>query len=322
MVNARNSSWLRAALVASAVLIALLLTGPAVAQDAEATTELSRSQLEYNNIGVELINKGEYDEALGYFQSALALGEANVTYVNIGRTYTRMKRCAAAAAAFRKAERAPAVGSPTPDEVADILSRYRADLDEICSARLRFRCPDTPVEVRIDQAPATACPVDPVPVTPGEHRIEVTYQAQVSRDSITAVAGEVVEHVVDVPVEPALSTPAGDAGGNGLRTAAWVTSLTGGALLASGLVLDQTVVGSAYEDVEAAASGDDRAAYDEAVDDYDGVRDLNRAVFIAGGAIAASSVVFWILSSENESSTTALVAPQQGGASVQLSWRW
>ncbi len=312
--------------VARVVAILLALIALPLPGWAQTSTELTKSQLEYNNRGVTLINEGKYDEALGYFQSSLAVGEANVTYLNIGRTYTRMGRCVNAATAFAKVESAPAVASPSSDEIAKILKRYRSDLDETCSSRLRLRCPDAKIAVAIDSSPAIDCPELPVPVTPGAHRVQVSYQGRQEVHTVEAAAGEIAELKLAVP-EATVDGPVSDtrqAESSGLRTAAWVSSVSGGVFLATGLVLDQTLVGSQLDEAEAAAASGDRAAYDARLSDYESARDLNRAVFAAGGALAVSGVVMWILSSDEaaQPAPSASVSPREGGASLELHWRW
>jgi tetratricopeptide (TPR) repeat protein len=333
--------------VTSGVAALIALVSLTTTSWAQTDTELTESQLDYNNKGVMLINEGKYDEALGYFQSSLAIGEANVTYLNLGRTYARMERCAEAAAAFERVESAPQVKSPPPAAIDKILKRYRAELFEVCSARIRLRCPDEKVSVAIGDAPAVMCPQLPVPVTPGEHRVQVTFEGRESVQTVDAKAGEVTQLDVEVPQDPANQEPADEKPvaqkpveqaptalkpitpperepSNGLRTAAWVSSITGGALLATGLVVDQTVVGSRLDEVEAASTAGDRSAYDTRLEEYEQARDLNRAVFIAGGALAASGVVMWILSADESGEPTggASVVPRDGGASLEVNWRW
>jgi tetratricopeptide (TPR) repeat protein len=297
----------------------IAVSAPASAQD---TTSLTESQLEYNNKGVTLINKGEFEEALGYFQSSLAVGEANITYLNLGRTYTRMERCADAATAFERAEEAPAVSSPSRQEVQSILERYRAELEQLCSARLRLECDPQGLDVRVDDAPQIACPDQAIPVTPGEHVVIATYRDQTKQYRVEAVADEVV--TVDVSV-PGGSTSAGGDGSTGrpLRTLALATTIGGGALLATGFILDQTIVTTRYDELEAASQTGDRAVYDASLQDYRGARNANRAIFVVGGVAAASGLAFWLLAggSESNSNASLSVVPQGHGVTVQIGWR-
>lgn len=94
--------------------------------------EPSAAQLELNDQGVEAIINRDFAQATRLFQASLDLGELNITYVNLGRAYQYMSECEKSEQAYMRALEAPAIPEPTPDEIAEVVERYRAELKRDC----------------------------------------------------------------------------------------------------------------------------------------------------------------------------------------------
>lgn len=114
-------------IVAVCVLAAgLLATSTAFAQD-ESAAEPSSRQVALNARAVEAIENGQYSLAINRLEESLELGPLNITYLNLGRAYQLMGRCAQAIEAYEKVEGAPHVPRP---EHRVILAKTSTYLDE------------------------------------------------------------------------------------------------------------------------------------------------------------------------------------------------
>lgn len=138
----------------------------AQSDDAQPTVEPSSAQLELNNRGVQAIVAKQYGTAVRLFRSSTDLGELNITYVNMGRAYQYMGECENAEDAYAKALNAPAVASPSPDKIAAVIKRYRAELKESCVPVDSSTVPTLPEQdVKQDDAERSVKPL-PQPTEP------------------------------------------------------------------------------------------------------------------------------------------------------------
>jgi tetratricopeptide (TPR) repeat protein len=114
-----------------AVLVTIPESAFAQASDAEYTTE----QQKLNEKGVRAIISKDYVLAIAVLEESAAIGELNVTYLNLGRAYQKLGDCQAARAAYEKAKAAPKVRAPSPDVVAKKLEEYTDELATVCEAK-------------------------------------------------------------------------------------------------------------------------------------------------------------------------------------------
>ncbi len=280
--------------LATAVLLAMMSAGlPASAQE-ENTTELSESQLDLNARGVELVQQGEFEQATKLFESSLALGKSNITYLNLGRTYARMGRCADADRIYQLVGDAPAVPEPPRDAVTAKAEEYRSELDE-CRVTLVLDCRPPELQVAIDGGEPTRCTEVPARVEPGAHVITTHANGTTEEHRVTGSTGERLRIVLvepePEPVEEPEPTAVGDPvpqpdeSSGALRVVGWGTTITGAALLTVATVLDLAVTSP---DVRKYRDGDPDAP------DFEQIRGLQRtgkvlfaagAVFTVGGGI-------------------------------------
>ena len=124
---------------ASLAVGCVLLGAPdkASGQEPPAQTTYAKptdAQTSLNDDGVRAMIEGDYAGAVSLLERSIRLGEINVTYLNLGRAYQKLGRCAKAREALQKAKTAPAVADPPASEVRALADSYLAELDESCEA--------------------------------------------------------------------------------------------------------------------------------------------------------------------------------------------
>jgi tetratricopeptide (TPR) repeat protein len=133
--------------LASIAIAALFLFLPAFgwAQQqpgAEPVTP-SDEQQKLNDEGVEHLIEENYARAVAHFEQSLLLGELNVTYLNLGRAYQKMGKCAKAKSALERALVAPPVANPPEKLVTDKAREYLAEVEQECVAEPAEAQPET-----------------------------------------------------------------------------------------------------------------------------------------------------------------------------------
>lgn len=115
------------------VIFAFACAAPAaaLAQSSDSDfAEPTERQLELNNQALSEMNEGGYARAASLLQESLHIGELNVTYLNLGRSYQQMDRCKDAREALQKVASAPKVRSPEPKFVEDKANEYLSEIGE------------------------------------------------------------------------------------------------------------------------------------------------------------------------------------------------
>ncbi len=150
------------------------------------TVTPTAAQLELNDAGVQAIIAENYTLAIKLFDSSLALGPINITYVNRGRALQHAGKCEQAEESYEAAYSAPAMAEPSAANVAATIERYRAELREVCPGKVLLVCDPQTLSVSIDGKDLGACPQEPIELSKGEHHIRGTSK------------GKSVETVVDI----------------------------------------------------------------------------------------------------------------------------
>ena len=244
--------------------MALSVAGTASAQE-PSTVQLSQSQLELNAHAIQLIQDDRLDEAVKVFESSLTLGEANITFLNLGRTLSKLDRCSEADAAYAKVMSAPRVPEPTAEQIQATLDRYREDLSQ-CGVEVSITCDPPELQVRVDDGEVQACPSEPLRVDAGRHTIAAIRNDGVERkQTVEAQSGGSLQMVLVVPDEPVEDTnkpvdevvqdtpppPAEEKLPEGAKIGGWALVGTGGALLLTAGVLDVFVITPQVDDFKA-----------------------------------------------------------------------
>ncbi|MDX9722828.1 MAG: hypothetical protein RBU37_18915 [Myxococcota bacterium] len=290
-----------------------LASTAAIAQEANFV-EVSPTQLEYNTQAVEALTAGDSAQAVLLMRSALALGEANVLYLNLGRALAQSGACAEALQAYQQALDAPKLASPTPEEIASIVERYREELVD-CPARLFLRCNAAEIVVSIDGRDASVCTTDAIELSPGEHELRAQLGGQEQSHALTLAPGE--SQNLDLHFD------ATQQGWGALSTAGLIVGGVGVAALASSLILDLAVLGPAFDELEEAAQSGDAALYRERKDAVDGLQPINQGLLIGGGVLLLGGLTMWLVDGAFDDSGTAgqaWLSPDGFGYSWSLSW--
>lgn len=296
---------------AVAVLSTLILTsGPTIGL---AQTSASTAQDELNQRGVEAIIDGKYDAAIRLFKSSLDLGPLNITYLNLGRAYQKANQCNEALDAYNVVQSSPAVESPSSDEIAAALEKYRAELASTCPGFVRMEC-SANMMVSIDSAEPVPCSAEKVELPPGDHRFEGSVGDRHVKAGVTVVGMKTSNVVLDVG--PAPSSP--------LNTWAMITSASGGALLLAGLGVDLFVLGPLVDDIDAATDQDE---HNRLSDDLSSNQSLGLGLYIGGGVLAAAGIALFVLAPgdsgdapEAQLPFNLWVSPDSIGVNAGTSW--
>ncbi len=104
------------------------------AKQVQKFVEPSPEQVSLNDTAVRALFAGDLLVAISRLEESNAIGELNITYLNLGRAYQLAHRCAKAREALDKALVAPAVKAPSPKVVESKAREYLGELDKSCGA--------------------------------------------------------------------------------------------------------------------------------------------------------------------------------------------
>ena len=113
----------------------LLVSSTAAAQEGggdQAFYEPTEEQLDLNDEAVKSLIDGDPERAVTLLKKSLALGEYNVTYLNLGRAYQKLGNCTEGRRSLHKAQTAPALKAPKRSFVTAKANEYLAELEEDC----------------------------------------------------------------------------------------------------------------------------------------------------------------------------------------------
>jgi tetratricopeptide (TPR) repeat protein len=115
--------------------LAIVASAPTAsfAQDSTATYTVEQQKL--NEKGVRAIIAKDYALAIAVLEESAAIGDLNVTYLNLGRAYQKIGECESAREAYRRATSAPKVAAPSPKVVDKKLKEYTAELATECDSK-------------------------------------------------------------------------------------------------------------------------------------------------------------------------------------------
>ena len=280
-----------------AALALAQVPSPAAAQEGGQTTELSPKQVEYFIKASEAMEKEDFPTAVEYYQLAIKQGEANILYASLGRALFRKGECKEADASYVKALTAPAVPDPPRSQVNQKIDEYRIGLRVDCQGTLEVACEPEDIQIRIGDGARRPCSDFPIDLQPGTYPlVAFAYGRSIDREvQITGMETSSLELKIE--------NPKGEGGGGGgkkgdsgaLSTVSMITIGLGAAVLGTAAVLDLTALGSAVDDLEAAAgTPDEQARFDEA----SSLQGVVLGMYIAGAALAVTGAVLYFVSPE------------------------
>ncbi len=288
---------------------AFLLLLPSIAF-AQTSVELSDYQVKANDNGVRALIAGDFPSAVANFQSSLRVGEANITWLNLGRTYQKMGQCQDAKDAYAHAKSAPVVASPTAQEIASILKNYSDELPAECPSSIKIEC-EQGVENPVLNGVSVLCGAT-TESTPGPIRISAEHAQELTPEDLTPGELRVLKLTY---LEPAVATdvvkqpaPAPDTGLSGLQKTALILGGVGFAALNTALILDATWVKTAVDDSNSARTQD---AFDEA----ESRQFTNKVLIFSGAALVIGGGVLYLLAPD-ETQISLWITPTTDGAAV------
>jgi hypothetical protein len=195
----RDLMFYRPALALAALLVAMFCAmSGALAQEARET----EAQFDMNRAGVEAVIAGDFDRAIQLFKGSLALGELNITYLNLGRAHQRAGHCRDAATAYQSVVDAPKVASPTPREVEALARQFYSELERDCPGEIVVTCSPANIELYVNTRGPLPCDGKPMEVRPGEIVIKGVLGEDEEETLVTVKALERVE--VSLTITPTL----------------------------------------------------------------------------------------------------------------------
>lgn len=197
----------------SIVMICVLLMSAQVAFAQDKVRELSDTQFEMNDKAVEAVQNKDYAKAIKLYQASIALGEVNITYLNMARTYHRMGECSKAKRLYRKTREVRyKISSPTPAEINEALNTYESELYKDCEyGELTVMCEPGKMDLFLNGNGPMSCPSsdNPMRLKEGEYTIRGELEGfnpneivvKVGRVDPTTVAFTLARKSVQTPVD-------------------------------------------------------------------------------------------------------------------------
>ncbi len=302
--------WVHALIFA---LAAGLVASPLAAQEDPAPVEPTNAQVQLYSKALEAFQTERYPDAIDLLKSALALGELNLLYLNLGRAYFRNGQCEEAVAAYESAITAPTVPDPPAAVILSKIKQYRGDLNKGCPGVIVVECIPAEIQVSVDGGQPQPCGEISVPA--GEHTLIGTLMQDSAQTTVVVGPRGRVTATLEIQVStdgpPSIS---------GQALAGWSSVGLGVAALGTAVALDLLVVNPAVNDFETAVlNGDDGAS--GLKDDASTAQFSVLAVGGAGVALAITGVVLLLLDDEpsaQEDDAAVVVGPN--GVGVSLRW--
>lgn len=140
-------------------------------EPADEGLTFSDEQIMLNNQAVEAVSSGNFKKAEQLFNAMLQIGEFNVIWMTLGRTYANQNKCLEAKEAYERVATAPAIKDYTVEMIQDTTRGFVRDLEAQCSSKIILNCNPPDMEVTIDGGQAFACISEPISLVPGKHTI-------------------------------------------------------------------------------------------------------------------------------------------------------
>lgn len=282
----------------SLTLFCIALVGvasPATAQDLSADEVETFQKLMAQ--GSQAYADGEYERSISSLREAQKLYDHPDLVYNIGRAYTRLRRCSEARRAF-------ITYLQRPEITEEDDRKARKNLQELTEcvepARLTIECTPRDASVAVDDGQKSdTCPAQ-FEVEPGEHQITVSAaehrpasRTTVLKEGESAALQIALEREADDPTE-VVSSRKESSDGSWRPVAGWSAIGGGAAMLVTGLVLDSTSSARGAR-LREAAEDEDEATVDTLERRARTIRAATIALY-AGGLVAAatgSALVIW-----------------------------
>jgi hypothetical protein len=315
----------RHALLACLTIALAVPAFPAVARADDAATVEAQARFQE---GLDLADAGKHEPARLKFQQAWSVFKSPAVLYNLARAEQLTGHELEALEHFRLFIRVGATDVKITDAMREKAKQNAADLARKVG-QIEIEVPAS-ARVTVDGRPLEETPKDPVPVQPGRHTIEATFDGKVRNVTVECLAGNVVKARIDFDTPGGATEPPGEERhGRGWSSARIVTvsALTAGAI--AGGVLFFVFHGKAQSNVDdskALLNGGSCVGVTNDVctkaaslkSDRDSNVTLSTVSLVAGGVLAAGAItaaVLWPKRSSESARITPIVAPGYGGAS-------
>jgi hypothetical protein len=271
-------------------------------------------QAELNELAFEAARNDDHQRAVELLQASLVLGEINVSYLNLGRSLSRLNNCDGARRAYDRVADAPHVQSPSREEVLAVLDKYRSELDAQCALTIAVDCPAFAL-ARVDNEDWQSCPLPARPYVAGSYQIEVRGEGLRHTQTV-----ELNQDSIRLNVENAdLKESASDTLSPG-----WYVLGGGIALTVTAIMLEAWLLGPSIASMHEDAAAGNASAVADWRDSISTQQELTVATYILGGLGVAAGVT-WLLVEllQDEESSVAiapLLGPEQTGLSLSMSF--
>lgn len=280
--------------------------------------------------GLALADQGQYEAARVKFQQAYAVFKSATVLFNLARTEQVTGHELEALNHFRLFLRVSGTDSKINDSMRE---RAKANVTELSRkvSQVDIEAP-TDARLTVDGKALEEAPKEPVPVEPGRHTIEATFQGRVKSVSVECGAGNVVKAKIEFESGGPTTEPPGVAPSSGWTPVRIATVSGLGALAVTGIVLGFVFHGSASNKVDQAqtltmnhgcldapASDLTCAKAAQLRSDRDSAVTLSTVSFIGGTVLAAGAVtaaLLWPQSSREHAQLVPTIGPGFAGASL------
>lgn len=298
---------------------------PGVAHADDAAVVEAKARFEE---GLELADGGKHEPARLKFQQAWAVFKSPAVLYNLARSEQLTGHDMEALDHYRLFTRVSATDAKITDAMREKAKLNVAELAKKVG-QVDIEVPST-ARVTVDGKPLEETPREPVPVAPGRHTIEASFEGRLKSIVVECSAGTITKAKLEFEGPVNTTYPPGEEP----RSSKWstgkivtVSALTAGAI--AGGVLFVVFHGNAQGNVDDSKAllnggscvGVTSGACTKAAslkDDRDSNMTLSTVSLVAGGVLAAGAVaaiIFWPKSSKEQARITPIVAPGYGGAS-------
>ena len=316
----------RHALLACLTIALAIPAFPGLARADDAATAEAQARFQE---GLDLADAGKPEPARLKFQQAWSVFKSPAVLYNLARSEQLTGHELEALEHFRLFLRVGATDVKITDAMREKAKQNAAELSRRVG-QVEIEVPPS-ARVTVDGRPLEETPKDPVPVQPGRHTIEATFDGKVRNVTVECSAGNIVKARIDFDTPGAgTEPPAEERHGGGWSTARIVTvsALTAGAI--AGGVLFFVFHGKAQSNVDdskallnggscVGVTNDLCTKAASLKDDRDSNVTLSTVSIVAGGVLAAGAITAAVLwpgrSKEASARITPIVAPGYGGAS-------
>lgn len=283
--------------------------------------------------GLDLADAGKHEPARLKFQQAWSVFKSPAVLFNLARTEQLTGHELEALEHFRQFVKISQTDAKITDAMRDKARQNTEELGRKLG-QISVEVPAT-ARVTVDGKPVDSI-ADPVPVRPGNHKVEATFEGKTKNVSVDCTAGVVVKAKIEF--EAGFTEPPGE-GHRSMPTGKWLVPTIMGVAGLAGIGLgigmaassnsakdDSEALRDATQGLCAPAPGGDAAKcaeYRGKREDASSAATISYVGYIAGGVLLAGAVVtyfVWPMKQERTSGVT--VRPNVGFGSVGFEGRF